>query len=76
MANIDREVLRVVRNEWMAGAGGMVAVQVVFYMLNEIERIFGDNFSIERACEDLDRLSKMSTKIKEALQKQAQSNDG
>jgi hypothetical protein len=71
MNNKDREHLRIVTQDALAGAGGMLSVRTVFGMLQSLESRFGDNFTIDGACEALDQLIVIAELAKESLKEKS-----
>lgn len=64
----DIEIYREVRSEALAGAGGMLAVQQVFGMLDKLADAYGERFTIDGACSALTTLAKMAELAKAELQ--------
>lgn len=70
MAEIDKKVLQSVTKEWMGGAGIGLTVRTALGMLQRLEQAYGDDFSIESACEALSSLARDAENIKGNLEQE------
>lgn len=66
----DTKVLYKVIDRWMKGAGCAVDVQIVVNMLNALLKTYGTNFSVEKAFDALDNLTRTASQIRQAIQKE------
>jgi len=70
----DLEIYRKVRAVVMAGAGGMMAVQVILSMLDALVVRFGDEFTIDGALAALERMVWVATLLQDDLRKAKEAN--
>lgn len=69
MAKKDIEILNSVSQKWALGAGASISVATVLKMLSEILQRYGEDFSIQKVCDALQKLSDDALAIKKDLDK-------
>ena len=69
MAKKDIEIFNSVYKEWASGSGASVSVATVLTMLSQILQRYGEDFSTQKACDALQKLSDDALAIKEDLEK-------
>lgn len=63
----DRLIIQNVINEWKSGAGMGVVVPTATGMLQKLEQAYGDNVTIDGACDALKRLSDEALSMRNRL---------